>query len=79
MISAIISTEYNSQHKDWNIPEEWADFAEYIDDLDTGISPSGDFDRHVEKVLSDMEPGAHANLTLPVDDQSDLSIHIKAT
>lgn len=78
MITATISTEHNAQHKDWDIPSEWSDLAAYLDDLDTGISPSGDFDRHIQSVLGDLAPGGHANLTLPVDDQSDLHIYIKA-
>ena len=82
-----ISTEYDGEHKDWDIvpgdPDQFDDLDLYIDERDKGLSSSGSLSRQVRERVREVTNAAtatgsaYANMTLPADDDVDLGVHIK--
>ena len=70
-ITVIISTEFDAQHRDWVMPEDWKDLSAYLEEHDEGNSPFGSFVEQAKAAVENVEgagdPDYRVNLVLPVD------------
>lgn len=80
MKTTVISTELDSQHRDWVMPEEWEELVSFLDEHDQGLSPFGPFDQQVKDAVDNVDaasdPDYRVNLVLPVAEQSDLDLWV---